>query len=75
MKTNRIVTVNIEGGLPDNKICYIQDICNAIPFFSITNFQQLLTESNNWVKTREDYTVNTLDGSYSISLEYTLRIC
>jgi hypothetical protein len=75
MKTARTVSVTIEGFSPNNKSCDISDICNSIPYFSITNFQTLLAESNSWVKTKEDYNVNRLDGSYSISLEYMIRSC
>lgn len=75
MKTSRTVTVNIEGASPNNKKCNIIDVCNNIPSFNIDKFEQLLAESDSWVKTKEDYTTNLLDGSYSISLEYTLREC
>jgi hypothetical protein len=75
MKTARTVSVNIEGASPANKTCNITDICSMIPYFSIKNFEQVLSESNSWIKTREDYTTNAMDGSYSISLEYTLRQC
>lgn len=75
MKTSRTVTVNIEGASPANKKCDIGDICNNIPSFSIDRFEELLAENNSWLKTKEDYTTNLLDGSYSISLEYTLREC
>lgn len=75
MQTARTITVNIDGASPANKMCNIQDICDTLPFFNIENFNQLLAENNNWVKTREDYTVNALDGSYSISLEYMIRSC
>lgn len=75
MKTSRTISVNIEGSSPANKGCDISDVCNSVPTFSITNFEQLLSENNSWVKTKEDYNVNKLDGSYSISLEYTIRSC
>ena len=75
MKTARTVSVNIDGASPANKSCEITDVCNNIPYFSIENFEQLLSENNRWLKTKEDYTVNKLDGSYSISLEYTIRNC
>lgn len=75
MKTSRTVSVNIDGAHPSNIGCEITDICAGIPYFSISEFDQLLTENNSWVKTKEDYTVNKLDGSYSISLEYTVRRC
>jgi len=75
MKSARTVSVTIEGASPQNFTCEIQDICAGLPFFNIENFDSLLVENNNWVKTKEDYNVNTIDGSYSISLEYTIRSC
>lgn len=75
MKTARTVSINIEGWSESNKGCEITDICSGIPYFNIKNFQNLLVENNNWVKTKEDYNVNKLDGSYSISLEYMIRSC
>ena len=55
MKTARTVSINIDGANPANKACEITDICNNIPYFSIQNFEQLLTENNSWLKTKEDY--------------------
>jgi hypothetical protein len=72
-KTARTVSVTIEGADPANTGCFINDICSVMPQFSIPNFDQLISDNNSWIKTREDYTVNKLDGSYSISLEYTLK--
>lgn len=75
MKTSRTVSVTIEGASPINKNCSIEDICSSLPYFSIENFNQLIEENDNWIKTKEDYNVNRIDGSYSISLEYTVRSC
>lgn len=74
-KTPRTVTVNIEGASQDNKNCFIDNICSVVPNFYIENFEQLLAESHSYLKTKEDYTINNLDGSYSISLEYIIRDC
>ena len=74
-KTSRTVSVNIDGADPRNKGCFVTEPCNGIPFFNIENFQSLLNENNSWVKTKEDYTVNKIDGSFSISLEYLVRSC
>lgn len=75
MKTPRTISVNIDGAFVENKGCDVTNICYQIPYFSIQNFEQLLAENNTWLKTKEDYAVNKLDGSYSISLEYIVRSC
>jgi hypothetical protein len=76
MKTPRTVTINIDGADERNRGCIISDPCAGIPYTSLdADFNSLLEESNEWVKTKEDYTVNKLDGSFSISLEYILRDC
>lgn len=79
MKTARTVSINIDGASPDNKECvkFCDDEvstfnpCDSLPTFSIKDFEKLIEENESWVKTKEDYTSNKLDGSYSISLEYT----
>lgn len=76
MKTNRTVSITIEGASPDNKscICFSElDPCNGLPVFDIPNFEKLLESNGSWVKTKEDYTSNKIDGSYSISLEYLCK--
>ena len=80
MKTSRTVSINIEGASPQNKECIkfcddgpSFDPCDSLPKFNIKNFDKLIQENNSWIKTREEYTSNKLDGSYSISLEYTCR--
>lgn len=74
-KNPRTVSVSIEGAHPDNRSCVSTDICNSIPFFNIPNYELLFLENPYWVKTKEDYTVNNIDGSYSISLEFMVREC
>jgi hypothetical protein len=76
MKTARTISINIDGASPDNKQCVkfcesTFDPCDSLPTFSIKDFEKLIEENASWVKTKEDYTSNKLDGSYSISLEYT----
>lgn len=74
MKTSRTISINIDGASPRNRECAsICDPCDSLPKFDIENFNQLLQSNEGWVKTREDYTSNKLDGSYSISLEYTCK--
>lgn len=75
-KTNRRISINIDGASELNKSCsdpsiLTENICvSGLPVFNIANFSQLIQESPGWIKTREDYNSNKIDGSYSISLEY-----
>lgn len=80
MRTARTISINIDGASPQNKECVsfgdgeeCFNPCNNLPKFSIKNFQKLLDTDDKWIKTKEDYTSNKLDGSYSISLEYTCK--
>jgi hypothetical protein len=76
MKTARTISINIDGASPKNQECFCTtnfNPCDTIPNFDIKDFDQLIAENENWIKTKEDYTSNKLDGSYSISLEYTCR--
>jgi len=79
MKTSRTVSINIDGASSENKECIPSlsdtcfDVCDNLPKFYIKDFDKLLQENAGWVKTKEDYTSNKLDGSYSISLEYTCK--
>ena len=76
MKTARTISINIDGASPNNQECIEFcnfDPCDSIPKFDIQDFDQLINENAGWIKTKEDYTSNKLDGSYSISLEYTCR--
>lgn len=81
MSTARTISINIDGASPENKDCVkfcedgllSFDPCDSLPTFSIKDFEKLIEENDSWIKTKEDYTSNKLDGSYSISLEYTCR--
>jgi hypothetical protein len=80
MRTARTISINIDGASPENKECVsfgdganCFDPCDNLPKFSIKNFEELLETNDKWIKTKEDYTSNKLDGSYSISLEYTCK--
>lgn len=75
MKTSRIISVNIEGADYRNRGCTIADPCDSLPFFKIKDFEALLSENNSWLKIKEDYSVNKIDGSFSINLEYMIRSC
>jgi hypothetical protein len=73
MKTAGTISINIDGRSKDNKSCGVPAVCDALPVFNIPGFGALLAESNGYIKTREDYTSNKVDGSFSISLEYTSK--
>jgi hypothetical protein len=73
MKTARTISITIDGRSKDNKSCVPPSICDALPVFNIPQFDALLAESASYIKTREDYTSNKIDGSFSISLEYTAK--
>lgn len=80
MRTSRTISINIDGATPRNKECvkFCEDgsgfdPCDSLPKFDIENFDQLIAENENWIKTKEDYTSNKIDGSYSISIEYLCR--
>jgi hypothetical protein len=81
MRTSRTISVSIEGASPENKECIVfcddenssLQPCNSLPKFSIKGFESLLQENESWIKTKEEYTSNKLDGSYSISLEYLCK--
>ena len=73
MKTAGTISINIDGRSKDNKSCTVPTVCDALPVFNIPGFGALLSESAGYIKTREDYTSNKIDGSFSISLEYTSK--
>jgi hypothetical protein len=78
MKTSRTISINIDGASPENRECISFcdegfNVCNLLPKFNIKDFDKLLESNEGWIKTKEDYTSNKLDGSYSISLEYTCK--
>lgn len=80
MKTSRTVSINIDGASNENKECIVLcpgggfDVCqDSLPKFSIKDFDKLIAENDGWIKTKEDYTSNKIDGSFSISLEYTCK--
>lgn len=72
-KTARTISINIDGASQDNKRCSIDDICSSLPLHNINGLYALLQEREDVIKTREDYTSNQVDGSFSISLEYISR--
>lgn len=73
MKTARTITINIDGRSKDNKGCTEYSICDALPKYNIVGIGSLLNPGDGYIKTREDYTSNKIDGSFSISLEYICK--
>lgn len=73
MKTARTISVNIDGANQDNKTCgSIASLCSYLPNHGI-DLSQLLAERADLIKTKEEYTSNPIDGSFSISLDYTAK--
>lgn len=75
MQTARTISINIDGANRDNQGCIgqINDLCSYLPKFNIDGFDDLLAEREDIIRTREEYTSNPIDGSFSISLEYTAK--
>lgn len=77
MKNPRTISITIEGYHPDNKACgniSSLNVCGLLLQTNIENLNDLLDDTNpNWIKSKEDYTINRVDGSYSILLEYICR--
>lgn len=76
MKTARTISINIDGASKDNKECLdsLASLCDhALPIFNIEGFSSLLEDRDDLIRTKEDYTSNKIDGSFSISLEYIAK--
>lgn len=73
MYNPRTVSINIDGSNPQNRGCSVYDICNSLPSIPNSLLPLLNQESDSWIKTKDSRTKNTIDGSYSISLEYTCK--
>lgn len=74
MKTARTISINIDGATQENKTCSsVNELCSYFPTFRIDGFASLINERQDMIKTREEYTSNPIDGSFSISLEYTVK--
>lgn len=73
MKTSRTISINIDGATQQNKTCSsISDLCIYLPDHSVA-LSGLLSARPDLIMTREEYTSNPIDGSFSISLEYTSK--
>jgi len=69
--TPKTMSISIEGANYENKHCSIQDLCSYFP-----NIGQIYTDLASldptvWIKTGENYSQNQIDGSFSLSIEYT----
>lgn len=73
MKTAGTISINIDGRSKDNRSCSITSVCDALPVYNIPGIGALLNPGDGYIKTREDYTSNKIDGSFSISLEYMCK--
>lgn len=75
MKTPKTMSININGTAKENKQCITNlssvNICNSLPITNIEGLEALTDPGDGWIKTKEDYNSNPIDGSFSISLEYT----
>jgi hypothetical protein len=79
MRSSRTISVNIEGASDDNMGCCPPKaselaVCDSLPVTNIPNLDKLIDKNNpKWILTKEDYTTNKVDGSFSINLEYLCR--
>lgn len=74
MKTARTISINIDGASQENKTCSsVNELCSYFPVFNVSGLSSLLNERTDLIKTKEEYTSNPIDGSFSISLEYTSK--
>jgi len=74
MFTAPTISITIEGSDPANRECTdLIDLCDYLPVIDIEDFESLTSENEGWIKTKEEYTTNKIDGSYVISLEYLCR--
>lgn len=81
MSSPAVLSINVEGRSNSNIQCITSQnqssslsICGSssanIPPAVQNRIGQYL-QSGNWYKSRHDYTTNPIDGSYSLSMEYT----
>lgn len=80
MYNPRTISISIEGAHPNNRSCEL-NFCDSDP---ITNINELINlkelSSASWIKIKDDSSVNRIDGSFSINLEYmctnhTIPVC
>jgi hypothetical protein len=74
-KKNGTISISIDGASQANKICGTDtiQICNSIP--SLTGIVGLTTltainKEDGYIKTKEQYNVNRIDGSFHVELEF-----
>lgn len=75
MYNPRTISINIDGVNINNKACIdsLGDICGAyaLPIIDSSIAPLLQDLGSGWIKTKDTRSVNKIDGSYSVSLEYT----
>jgi hypothetical protein len=75
MYNPRTISINIDGVDLNNRECLdqVSGICasDALPILPASLNNLLQDTGTGWVKTKDSRSVNKIDGSYSISLEYT----
>lgn len=76
-KKNGTISISIDGASDSNRICGIGSnnlsVCNATPdLSSIPGLSSLtaITKNENYIKTKEQYNVNRIDGSFHVELEF-----
>lgn len=71
MKTPKTISINIEG-IKQNRDCLPTSACDIYPALSnIPGLGSILYDTQNYIVSKRNFNVNVLDGSFSISLEYT----
>lgn len=80
-KSEKTISISINGAHPDNKFCVTADsfsnanLCAFLvngPSNSIGGeITEIINgENDNWIRTKKDFSVNHIDGSFSINLEF-----
>lgn len=80
-KSEKTISISINGAHPDNKFCITADsfsnanLCAFLVNGPAHNIGGEITEiingeNDNWIRTKKDFSVNNIDGSFSINLEF-----
>ena len=80
MYTSKTISISINGAHYNNKQC-INDLstdiglCNFLnngPYHNIESLSNIIHGNNqDWIRTKKDFNMNPIDGSFSINLEFT----
>lgn len=71
MYTPRTVSINIDGADLSLRGSNIAQPCSIVPNLPQEAQLLLADEGAGWLKTKDNRSINKIDGSYSFSLEYT----